>query len=42
MLWPTGAEENEGSGLAFADAQLGVPWMIVRGISDSVWSRTPR
>jgi adenosylhomocysteine nucleosidase len=37
MLYPTDAEENEGSGFAFANAQLGVPWLLVRGISDSVW-----
>jgi adenosylhomocysteine nucleosidase len=37
MLYPTDAEENEGSGFAFVGAQLGVPWLLVRGISDSVW-----
>jgi adenosylhomocysteine nucleosidase len=37
MLYQTDAEENEGSGFAYANAQLGVPWMLVRGISDSVW-----
>jgi adenosylhomocysteine nucleosidase len=37
MLFQSDAEENEGSGFAFANAQLGVPWMLVRGISDSVW-----
>jgi adenosylhomocysteine nucleosidase len=36
-LYPTDAEENEGPGFAFANAQLGVPWLLVRGISDSVW-----
>lgn len=36
-LYPSDAEENEGSGFAFANAQLGVPWLLVRGISDSVW-----
>ncbi len=36
-LYPTDAEENEGVGFAFANAQLGVPWLLVRGISDSVW-----
>lgn len=36
-LYPTDAEENEGFGFAFANAQLGVPWLVVRGISDSVW-----
>jgi adenosylhomocysteine nucleosidase len=37
MLYQTDAEENEGSGFAFANSQLGVPWLLVRGISDSVW-----
>jgi len=37
MLYQTDAEENEASGFAFANAQLGVPWLLVRGISDSVW-----
>ncbi|MGO9558531.1 MAG: nucleoside phosphorylase [Acidimicrobiales bacterium] len=37
MLYPTDAEENEATGFAFANAQLGVPWLLVRGISDSVW-----
>ncbi len=37
MLYQTDTEENEGSGFAFANAQLGVPGLVVRGISDSVW-----
>lgn len=37
MLYQTDAEENEGSGFAFMSSQLGVPWLLVRGISDSVW-----
>ena len=37
MLYQTDAEENEGNGFAFANSQLGVPWLLVRGISDSVW-----
>jgi adenosylhomocysteine nucleosidase len=37
MLFQCDAEENEGSGFAFANVQLGVPWVLVRGISDSVW-----
>jgi adenosylhomocysteine nucleosidase len=37
MLYPTDAEENEATGFAFANAQLGVPWLLVRGSSDSVW-----
>jgi adenosylhomocysteine nucleosidase len=36
-LYPTDAEENEGVGFAFTNAQLGIPWLLVRGISDSVW-----
>ena len=35
FLYQTDAEENEGSGFAFSNAQLGVPWLIVRGISDT-------
>jgi adenosylhomocysteine nucleosidase len=37
MLFQTDAEENEGSGFAFANAEAGVPWMLVRGISDTPW-----
>ncbi len=37
MLYPTDAEENEANGFAFMNSQLGVPWLLVRGISDSVW-----
>ncbi|MDA8040527.1 MAG: nucleoside phosphorylase [Actinomycetota bacterium] len=37
MLYQTDAEENEGSGFAFMNTQLGVAWLLVRGISDSVW-----
>jgi adenosylhomocysteine nucleosidase len=37
MLYQTDAEENEGNGFAFTNAQLDVPWLLVRGISDSVW-----
>jgi adenosylhomocysteine nucleosidase len=37
MLFQTDAEENEGSGFAFANAAAGVPWMLVRGISDTPW-----
>jgi adenosylhomocysteine nucleosidase len=36
-LFQTDAEENEGSGFAFANAAAGVPWMLVRGISDTPW-----
>jgi len=37
MLFQTDAEENEGSGFAWANAAAGVPWMLVRGISDTPW-----
>jgi adenosylhomocysteine nucleosidase len=37
MLFQTDVEENEGSGFAFASAAAGVPWMLVRGISDTPW-----
>jgi adenosylhomocysteine nucleosidase len=37
FLYQTDAEENEGTGFAFSNAQLGVPWLIVRGISDTPW-----
>jgi len=37
MLYQNDTEENEATGFAFANAQLGVPWLLVRGISDSVW-----
>ena len=37
MLFQTDVEENEGSGFAFANAAAGVPWMLVRGISDTPW-----
>lgn len=36
-LYQTDSEANEGMGFAFANAQAGVPWVIVRGISDSPW-----
>lgn len=37
MLFQSDAEENEGSGFAFANAEAGVPWTLVRGISDTPW-----
>lgn len=37
MLYQTDAEENEGTGFAFANAAAGVPWMLIRGISDTPW-----
>ena len=36
-LYQTDSEANEGMGFAYANAQAGVPWIIVRGISDSPW-----
>ena len=36
-LYQTDSEANEGMGFAFANAQVGVPWIVVRGISDSPW-----
>ncbi|MFP3210805.1 MAG: 5'-methylthioadenosine/S-adenosylhomocysteine nucleosidase [Thermocladium sp.] len=36
-LYETDAGENEGFGFAYANAQLGVPWVIIRGISDTPW-----
>ncbi|MGW2557529.1 5'-methylthioadenosine/S-adenosylhomocysteine nucleosidase family protein [Streptomyces sp. NPDC001635] len=37
MLYQTDAEENEGTGFAFANAVSGVPWALIRGISDTPW-----
>lgn len=39
-LFETDAEENEGSGFAFASATEGVPWLLIRGISDTPWFPT--
>jgi adenosylhomocysteine nucleosidase len=36
-LYQTDSEANEGMGFAFANAQVGIPWIVVRGISDSPW-----
>lgn len=36
-MYQTDVEENEGMAFAFTNAQLGIPWLIVRGISDSPW-----
>ena len=36
-LYESDAEENEGTGFAFACAAEGVPWLLVRGISDTPW-----
>jgi adenosylhomocysteine nucleosidase len=36
-VYQTDAEENEGTGFAFACAAQGVPWMLIRGISDTPW-----
>jgi adenosylhomocysteine nucleosidase len=37
FVYQSDAEENEGTGFAFACASQGVPWMLVRGISDTPW-----
>ncbi|MDG6931760.1 MAG: nucleoside phosphorylase [Nitrososphaerota archaeon] len=34
-LYQTDAGENEGMGFAYANTQMGIPWIIVRGISNS-------
>ncbi len=39
-LYETDAGENEGFGFAYVNSQLGVPWVIIRGISDSPWYPT--
>ena len=36
-VYQTDAEENEGTGFAFACVAQGVSWMLVRGISDTPW-----
>ena len=36
-LYETDAEENEGTGFAYASAAQGIPWLIIRGISDTPW-----
>lgn len=36
-LYESDAGENEGMGFAYASAQLGIPWLVIRGISDSPW-----
>lgn len=37
FLYQSDVEENESSGFAFAAATAGIPWMMVRGVSDSPW-----
>jgi adenosylhomocysteine nucleosidase len=37
FVYQSDAEENEGTGFAFACAAEGVPWMLIRGISDTPW-----
>jgi adenosylhomocysteine nucleosidase len=37
MVYQSDAEENEGTGFAFACASEGVPWLLIRGISDTPW-----
>ena len=36
-LYETDAGENEGMGLAFVNTHFSIPWLIIRGISDSPW-----
>lgn len=36
-LYQTDVEENEGMAFAFINAKLGIPWLIVRGVSDTPW-----
>ena len=36
-LYETDAEENEGTGFAYASAAQGIPWLVIRGISDTPW-----
>jgi adenosylhomocysteine nucleosidase len=37
LLYQSDAEENESSGFAFSSATRGIPWVMVRGISDTPW-----
>jgi adenosylhomocysteine nucleosidase len=36
-LYETDAGENEGMGFAYVNTHFNIPWLIVRGISDSPW-----
>ena len=36
-LYPTDVGENEGMGFVYVSADWGIPWIVVRGISDSPW-----
>ncbi|WP_162302136.1 5'-methylthioadenosine/S-adenosylhomocysteine nucleosidase family protein [Sulfuracidifex tepidarius] len=36
-LYQTDAGENEGMGFAYVNTHFQIPWLIVRGISDSPW-----
>ncbi|HLI48439.1 MAG TPA: 5'-methylthioadenosine/S-adenosylhomocysteine nucleosidase [Chthonomonas sp.] len=36
-LYESDAGENEGMGFAYVNTHFGIPWLIVRGISDSPW-----
>lgn len=36
-LYETDAGENEGMGFAYACTHFGIPWLVIRGISDSPW-----
>lgn len=37
FLYQSDIEENESSGFAFAAASRGIPWVMVRGVSDTPW-----
>jgi adenosylhomocysteine nucleosidase len=36
-LYETDAGENEGMGFAYTCTHFGIPWLVIRGISDSPW-----
>lgn len=36
-LYESDAGENEGMGFAYVNTHFGIPWLIIRGISDSPW-----
>ena len=36
-LYETDAGENEGMGFAYVNTHFGIPWLVIRGISDSPW-----
>ncbi len=36
-LYESDAGENEGMGFAYVNTHFGIPWLVIRGISDSPW-----